>query len=81
MRLPSSSIVRILKSIPIVVIKEGVHASSQKRRRRQDLPTPDNLRNRVNVGVLQRTGIADEQELLSAGSMGELREHYNVCLP
>ena len=81
MRLPSSSIVRILKSIPIVVIKEGVHASSQKRRRRQDLPTPDNLRNRVNVGVLQRTGIADEQKLLSAGSMGELREHYNVCLP
>ena len=81
MRLPSSSIVRILKSIPIVVIKEGVHASSQKRRRRQDLPTPDNLRNRVNVGVLQRTGITDEQELLSTGSMGELREHYNVCLP
>jgi len=49
MRLPSSSIVRILKSIPIVVIKEGVHASSQKRRRRQDLPTPDStwLRNSV----------------------------------
>lgn len=81
MRLPSSSIVRILKSIPIVVIKDGVHASSQKRRRRQDLPTPDNLRNRVDVGVLQRTRITDEQELLSAGSMGELREHYNVCLP
>jgi len=73
--------VRILKSIPIVVIKDGVHASSQKRRRRQDLPTPDNLRNRVDVGVLQRTRITDEQELLSAGSMGELREHYNVCLP
>jgi len=70
-----------LKSIPIVVIKDGVHASSQKRRRRQDLPTPDNLRNRVDVGVLQRTRITDEQELLSAGSMGELREHYNVCLP
>jgi len=73
--------VRILKSIPIVVIKEGVHASSQKRRRRQDLPTPDNLRNSVNVSVIERTGITDEQELLSAGSMGELGEHYNVCLP
>lgn len=40
MRFPSSSIVRILKSMPMVVMKEGVHASSQKRRSRQDLPTP-----------------------------------------
>ena len=58
-RLPSSSTVRILKSIPIVlheaenvsragakralqahVMKDGVHASSQKRRRRHDFPTP-----------------------------------------
>lgn len=39
-RLPSSSIVRILKSMPIVVIKEGVHASSQNLSRRQDFPTP-----------------------------------------
>lgn len=41
MRLPSSSMVRILKSIPMVVMKLGVHASSQNRRRRHDLPTPE----------------------------------------
>ena len=29
------------KSMPIVVMKEGVHESSQKRRRRHDLPTPE----------------------------------------
>ncbi len=33
--------VLILKSIPIVVIKEGVKESSEKRRRQQDLPTPE----------------------------------------
>lgn len=41
MRLPSSSIVRILKSMPIVVINDGVHWSSQNRRSRHDLPTPE----------------------------------------
>lgn len=40
-RLPSSSIVRILKSMPMVVMKEGVKESSLKRRRQQDLPTPE----------------------------------------
>ena len=39
-RLPSSSMVRILKSMPIVVIKDGVHASSQNLSSRQDFPTP-----------------------------------------
>ena len=39
-RFPSSSIVRILKSIPMVVMKEGVHASSQNRSSKHDLPTP-----------------------------------------
>lgn len=39
--LPSSSIVRILKSIPIVVIKDGVKESSLNRRRQQDFPTPE----------------------------------------
>jgi hypothetical protein len=33
--------VRILKSIPIVVMKEGVKESSLKRSRQQDLPTPE----------------------------------------
>jgi len=40
MRLPSTSIVRILKSMPMVVMNDGVHASSQKRNNRHDLPTP-----------------------------------------
>ena len=40
-RLPSSSIVRILKSIPMVVIKDGVKESSLKRSRQHDLPTPE----------------------------------------
>lgn len=35
--------VRILKSIPMVVMKLGVQASSQNRRRRHDLPTPEDL--------------------------------------
>lgn len=32
---------RILKSMPIVVMKEGVKLSSLKRRRQHDLPTPE----------------------------------------
>lgn len=39
--LPSSSIVRILKSMPMVVMKEGVKESSLKRSRQQDFPTPE----------------------------------------
>ena len=39
--LPSNSIVRILKSIPMVVMKEGVKESSLNRRRQHDLPTPE----------------------------------------
>src|SRR3569833_2490944 len=38
-RLPSSSMVRILKSMPIVVMKLGVNESSLKRSRQHDLPT------------------------------------------
>lgn len=33
--------VLILKSIPIVVIKDGVNESSLKRSRQHDLPTPE----------------------------------------
>ena len=40
-RLPSSSMVLILKSIPMVVIKDGVNESSLNRNRQQDLPTPE----------------------------------------
>ena len=62
--------VRILKSIPIVVINEGVQASSQNRRRRQDLPTPVRrvrvlriLWQMEGVQYLLLTGITDEKEL------------------
>ena len=40
-RLPSSSMVRILKSMPMVVMKDGVNESSLKRSRQHDLPTPE----------------------------------------
>lgn len=40
-RLPSSSMVLILKSMPIVVMKDGVKESSLKRSRQHDLPTPE----------------------------------------
>ncbi len=40
-RLPSSSMVLILKSMPMVVMKDGVNESSLKRSRQQDLPTPE----------------------------------------
>ena len=40
-RLPSNSIVRILKSIPMVVMKDGVNESSLNRKRQHDFPTPE----------------------------------------
>lgn len=40
-RLPSSSMVLILKSMPMVVMNDGVKESSLKRNRQQDLPTPE----------------------------------------
>ena len=65
MRFPSSSMVRILKSIPIVVMKDGVQASSQKRRRRQDLPTPGRrMRMEARWKDMEKdTRVADEKEL------------------
>ena len=38
--LPSNSIVRILKSIPMVVMKEGVNESSENLKSKHDFPTP-----------------------------------------
>jgi hypothetical protein len=72
MRLPSSSIVRILKSIPIVVMNDGVHASSQKRRRRQDLPTPGKAvsRDREERGK-RETRVANEEELQGHSVSGQ----------
>eukprot|EP00982_Pelagococcus_subviridis_P014053 31303-Pelagococcus_subviridis.AAC.32 len=43
-RLPSNSTVRILKSIPIVVINDVVNESSLNRRSRQLFPTPGGVR-------------------------------------
>jgi hypothetical protein len=40
-RLPSSSMVRILKSMPMVVMNDGVNESSLKRSRQHDFPTPE----------------------------------------
>lgn len=40
-RFPSSSMVLILKSMPMVVMKDGVKESSLKRSRQHDLPTPE----------------------------------------
>jgi hypothetical protein len=40
-RFPSSSMVLILKSMPMVVMKDGVKESSLKRRRQHDFPTPE----------------------------------------
>lgn len=68
-RFPSNSIVRILKSMPIVVIKEGVQASSQNRNSRQDLPTPiraSELKVVVRSRPFQRTRVADEEKLRDA---------------
>lgn len=39
--LPSRSMVRILKSMPIVVMNEGVKLSSENRSRQHDFPTPE----------------------------------------
>ena len=46
-------------------MKEGVQASSQKRSKRQDLPTPlqTYLMVRLSAGVKKRTRVPDEQEL------------------
>ena len=41
MVLPSNSIVRILKSTPIVEMYDSVYVSSAKRNKRHDLPTPE----------------------------------------
>jgi hypothetical protein len=40
-RLPSSSMVLILKSMPMVVMKDGVKESSLNRSRQHDFPTPE----------------------------------------
>lgn len=40
-RLPSSSMVLILKSMPMVVMNEGVNESSLKRSKQHDFPTPE----------------------------------------
>jgi hypothetical protein len=54
--------------MPMVVMNDGVHESSQKRRSRHDLPTPDTS---VRVTIIRRerllTRVADEEELDEAG--------------
>lgn len=65
-RLPSSSMVRILKSMPMVVMKEGVKLSSLKRSRQQDLPTPESPMSRSLIcggGVVVLAGLLKGGEL------------------
>lgn len=67
-RLPSSSMVLILKSMPMVVMKEGVNESSLKRSRQHDLPTPESPISRSLIctrrGIVSglHRSIADERE-------------------
>lgn len=77
-RFPSRSTVRILKSMlhigsviraqrycthPIVVMKLGVKVSSEKRRRRQLLPTPSARGEPRENTMPRRTAVSDKQEL------------------
>ena len=57
--------VRILKSMPIVVMNEGVHASSQKRSRRHDLPTP--VYRGLNDDILEMGAAYQSRQLGGAG--------------
>lgn len=58
--------VRILKSMPIVVMNDGVQASSQKRRSKHDLPTPaeiESARASTMLSLKLLTGVSDKEEL------------------
>lgn len=70
---PSSSMVRILKSMPIVVIKEGVQASSQNRSRRHDLPTPVHGRCQHRILALPYIDMAAHQSPRSGVALSESR--------
>jgi hypothetical protein len=54
--------VRILKSMPMVVMNEGVNESSLKRSRQHDLPTPESpMRSSlIYAGCVSRFGLAVE---------------------
>jgi hypothetical protein len=45
-----------LKSMPIVVMKEGVNESSLKRSRQQDLPTPESPMRSSLIYNIRRSG-------------------------
>lgn len=59
--------VLILKSIPIVVMKDGVNESSLKRSRQHDLPTPESPMSSslicVGKGFGQREGSSVRQHV------------------
>lgn len=83
-RLPSSSIVRILKSMPIVVINEGVNESSLKRSRQQDLPTPESPINRSLICKERQIRGFRRRWLRSLqGSLEEIgrRTHKKIIIP
>jgi hypothetical protein len=66
-RLPSSSMVRILKSMPIVVMKDGVKESSLKRSKQHDLPTPESP---IKRSLIWGEGLARTSEGNGGGAAG-----------
>lgn len=74
MRLPSSSIVRILKSMPMVVMKDGVKESSLKRSRQHDFPTPESpMRSSLICGPQRcKSQSWERQQVDRLGGAGEL---------
>jgi hypothetical protein len=67
-RLPSSSMVRILKSMPMVVMKDGVKESSLKRNKQHDLPTPESPIKRSLIWAEGQRGPAGTRPAVQRGA-------------
>jgi hypothetical protein len=74
-----------LKSIPIVVMNEGVKVSSQKRRRRHDLPTPLMGSDWTELATPYETGggngNAPESPMSSTGAKGSVVLDVVLSIP
>jgi hypothetical protein len=76
--------VRILKSMPIVVMKEGVKESSEKRSRQQDFPTPESpIRRSLICGVVggQKKMMAESEVETVAVKRNVRGNHNSECQP
>jgi hypothetical protein len=80
-RLPSSSMVRILKSMPIVVMNEGVKESSLNRSRQHDLPTPESpiKRSLICVEISRRRTRAEAYRQTYEEIVVSCSRHVEVC--